>query len=83
MGEPKGRFFSRLPNGDFLNLTIWPGKKEPDAEVIVAEIRHYRSDSNWETVSEHREVACGIPQAIFSVRFHNRSRGAVSLCSNS
>ena len=51
MGEPKGRFFSRLPNGDFLNLTIWPGKKEPDAEVIVAEIRHYRSDSNWETVS--------------------------------
>lgn len=51
MAKPKGRFFSRLPNGDFLNLTIWPGKTEPKAEIIVAEVRHYSSDSKWESVS--------------------------------
>ena len=51
MAKPKGRFYSRLPNGNFLNVTIWPGKSDPEAEIIVSEVRRYRSDSKWETIS--------------------------------
>lgn len=51
MAKPKGRFYSRLPNGDFLNVTIWPGKSDPEAEIVVAEVRRYNSDSDWETIS--------------------------------
>jgi len=50
MAKPKGRFFSRLPNGDLLNLTIWSGKSDPKAEVVTVEVRRYRSDSDWETI---------------------------------
>jgi len=47
--HPKAHFSIRLPNGDYLNLNIWPGKKDPTAEVLTIQIRHLESD-NWETV---------------------------------
>ncbi len=37
---PKARFSTKLPNGDFLGITIWPGKSEPSAEVVTVQIRH-------------------------------------------
>lgn len=46
----KGRFYAKLPDGSFLNVTIWPGKTTPDSEVIVAEIRKDQ-DGTWETVT--------------------------------
>jgi hypothetical protein len=46
--QPKARFSSRLPNGDYLNLTVWAGKKDPTAEVLAIEIRH-SAGSSWET----------------------------------
>ncbi|MEM4245987.1 MAG: hypothetical protein QW390_01685 [Candidatus Bathyarchaeia archaeon] len=46
---PKARFSSRLPNGDFLTLSVWQGKKDPLAEVITIQIRH-PTGSSWETV---------------------------------
>jgi hypothetical protein len=46
---PKARFSNRLPNGDYLSLTVWPGKKDPIAEVLTVQIRRLNND-NWETV---------------------------------
>jgi hypothetical protein len=45
----KARFTSKLPNGDFLGLTVWPGKSDPTAEVLTIQIRHQGS-TGWETV---------------------------------
>ena len=47
--QPKARFKTRLVNGDFLTLTVWPGKSDPTAEVVTVQIRHLSGD-NWETV---------------------------------
>jgi len=47
---PKARFSIKLPNGDFLGITIWPGKTEPSAEVVTVQIRHPTGDS-WETTA--------------------------------
>lgn len=46
--QPKGRFSTRLSNGDFLTLAVWPGKKDPSAEVLTVQIRHHTGES-WET----------------------------------
>jgi len=48
---PKARFSTKLPNGDFLGITIWPGKTEPSAEVVTVQIRHPTGDT-WETTLE-------------------------------
>ena len=47
--QPKGRFYTRLREQDYLHLTIWAGKKDPTAEVVVAQLRR-RDGDNWETV---------------------------------
>ena len=47
--QPKTRLKTRLPNGDFLTLTVWPGKSDPTAEVIQVQIRRLSAES-WETV---------------------------------
>jgi len=49
--RPKASFRTRLPNGDFLNLTVWEGKSDPTAEVITAQIRHLSGDL-WETIGK-------------------------------
>ena len=48
--SPKARFSTKLLNGDFLGITIWPGKSEPSAEVVTVQIRHPTGD-NWETTA--------------------------------
>ncbi len=47
--QPKGRFYTRINESDYLGLTIWSGKSDPDAEVLVVQLRH-RDGDNWETV---------------------------------
>ena len=47
--QPKASIRTRLPNGDFLTLSVWPGKSDPTAEVITVQIRHLSGDQ-WETV---------------------------------
>jgi hypothetical protein len=47
--QPKARFSNRLPNGDFLTVAVWPGKKDPNAEALTLQVRH-SSGSGWETV---------------------------------
>ncbi|HEX4921724.1 MAG TPA: hypothetical protein VFV92_13420 [Candidatus Bathyarchaeia archaeon] len=47
---PKARFSTKLPNGDFLGITVWPGKTDPTAEVVTVQIRH-PTGSDWETTA--------------------------------
>jgi hypothetical protein len=47
--QPKGRFYTRINEQDFLGITIWRGKTDPTAEVIVVQLRR-RDGDNWETV---------------------------------
>jgi hypothetical protein len=49
MSQPKARFHIRISEQDYLNLTVWPGKADPKAEVITAQLRRNEGD-NWETV---------------------------------
>lgn len=49
ISQPKGRFYTRLNEQDYLGVTIWPGKTDPEAEVIVVQIRR-KKDNNWETI---------------------------------
>ena len=45
---PKAKFSNRLPNGDYLTFSVWPGRKDPTAEVLTIQIRRLNND-NWET----------------------------------
>ena len=47
--QPKARFYTRLNERDYLGITVWPGKTDPEAEVIVVQLRR-RDGDNWETV---------------------------------
>ena len=47
--QPKGRFYTRISDNDFLGLTIWPGKSDPEAEVLVVQLRR-RNGDDWETL---------------------------------
>jgi len=47
--QPKGRFYTRINENDYLGITIWSGKSDPTAEVIVVQLRR-RDGDNWETV---------------------------------
>jgi hypothetical protein len=48
--QPKARYHTRINEQDYLNLTVWPGKADPSAEIIVAQVRRNVGE-NWETVS--------------------------------
>jgi len=48
--QPKARFSTRLPSGDFLSFAVWPGKSDPSAEVLTVQVRHFEGDV-WETVA--------------------------------
>ena len=47
--QPKARFYTRLSEQDYLGITVWSGKTDPTAEVIVVQLRR-RDGDNWETV---------------------------------
>lgn len=49
--QPKARFHIRINEQDYLNLTVWPGKADPGAEVIVAQIRR-NTGEDWETIGK-------------------------------
>ena len=47
--QPIARFHTRLNEQDFLGITVWRGKTDPTAEIIVAQVRRREGDK-WETV---------------------------------
>ena len=40
-----------MPNGDFLGITVWHGKSDPNAEVVTAQIRR-QTGEDWQTVAK-------------------------------
>lgn len=47
--QPKARFYTRINEQDYLGITVWPGKSDPEAEVITLQLRRNEGE-NWETV---------------------------------
>jgi len=47
--QPIARFYTRINDQDFLGITVWQGKTDPTAEIIVAQVRR-RSGDDWETI---------------------------------
>ena len=45
----KARFSTKLPSGDYLGVTIWPGKSDPTAEVVTIQVRR-QTGEEWETI---------------------------------
>jgi hypothetical protein len=60
----KARFTSKLASGDFLGITVWPGKSDPNAEVLTIQIRH-QGNTGWETV--HRVAIYRTPDGRYSL----------------
>ncbi len=46
--QPKFRFMNKLDSGDYLSLAVWPGKSNPEDEVISVQVR--RMEGEWKTV---------------------------------
>jgi len=47
--QPIAGLYTRKGEQDSLGLTVWRGKKDPTAEIPVAQIRRRIRDS-WETI---------------------------------
>ena len=50
MPPPKAKFRIPLPEGGNLSLTIFTTRKDPEAEVIVAQISR-KVEENWENLA--------------------------------
>ncbi|MDG6917765.1 MAG: hypothetical protein JRM85_09260 [Nitrososphaerota archaeon] len=51
MGEknrPKCGFSKKLGGGDFFNVAVWPGRPNPQDEVVSVQLR--RLDGDWRTL---------------------------------
>ena len=46
MGKPKNSFRTRLPDGANLSIGVFATRNDPDAEVIVVEIRRL-AEETW------------------------------------
>ncbi len=47
--QPRFRFSKKLDNGDYLNFAVWPGKSNPEDEVISVQIRSMQGE--WKTIA--------------------------------
>jgi hypothetical protein len=45
--HPKFSFSKKLGGGEFLNLAVWPGRSNPDDEVVSVQLRKF--DGEWKT----------------------------------
>lgn len=48
--QPKFRSIKKLDSGDYLSLAVWPGKSNPEDEVISVQVRRMMTDGDWKTV---------------------------------
>jgi len=48
--RPKASFSAKLPNDDYLNVSVWPGKTDPAADQLTIQVRHLSGDQ-WETIA--------------------------------
>lgn len=47
--RPRYSFSRRLEGGEFLNVAVWPGKSNPEDEVVTVQLRKF--DGNWKTLA--------------------------------
>jgi len=46
--RPKFSFSKKLGGGEFLNVAVWPGRSNPEDEVVSVQLRMF--DGNWKTL---------------------------------
>ena len=47
--RPKFSVSKKLGGGEFLNVAVWPGKSDPEAEVVSFQLRKF--DGDWKTLA--------------------------------
>jgi len=47
--RPRHSFSKRLEDGEFLNVAVWPGRSNPEDEVVSVQLRKF--DGTWKTVA--------------------------------
>lgn len=47
--RPKYSFSRRLESGEFLNVAVWPGRSNPEDEVVSVQLRKF--DGSWKTIA--------------------------------
>jgi len=47
--RPKASFNKPMADGNYLGIAVWPGKTEPEAEVIAIRVSRFY-DGEWETL---------------------------------
>jgi len=45
--RPKFSFSRKLGSGEFLNVAVWPGRSNPEDEVVSIQLRKF--DGDWKT----------------------------------
>jgi len=45
--RPKFSFSKKLGGGEFLNVAVWPGRSNPEDEVVSIQLRKF--DGEWKT----------------------------------
>ncbi len=46
--RPKYSFSKKVGEGEFLNVAVWPGRSNPEDEVVSVQLRKF--DRSWETI---------------------------------
>jgi hypothetical protein len=46
--RPKYSFSKKIKQGEFLNVAVWPGRSNPEDEVVSVQLRKF--DGSWNTV---------------------------------
>lgn len=47
--RPKYSFSKKLEGGEFLNVAVWPGKSNPEDEVVSVQLRKF--EGSWKTIA--------------------------------
>ena len=47
--RPKCSFSKRLEGGEFLDVAVWPGRSNPEDEVVSVQLRKF--DGSWKTMA--------------------------------
>ena len=48
--RPKYSFSKKLGGGEFLNVAVWPGRSNPEDEVLSVQLRRF--DGDWKTLGK-------------------------------
>ncbi len=46
--RPRYSFSKKIDRGEFLNVAVWPGKSNPEDEVLSVQLRKFEGD--WKTL---------------------------------